>query len=84
MHGHLLASMKAPGCVARPDGGATDGCCAAPEPVLLRIPAGLAHGPSGESLLLFGGFVQQLAELFLCVQGEFFAVEEERGGAGDA
>ncbi len=32
-----------------PTAEATDGCCAAPEPVLIGIPTGLAHGRSGES-----------------------------------
>ncbi|BAS10324.1 monooxygenase [Arthrobacter sp. Hiyo4] len=30
------------------DGPAESGCCAAPEPVLVGFPSGLAHGRSGE------------------------------------
>ena len=41
-------SCDVPALVA-PTAEATDGCCAAPEPVLLGIPTGLAHGRSGES-----------------------------------
>ncbi len=41
-------SCDVPALVA-PTAEATDGCCAAPEPVSLEIPTGLAHGRSGES-----------------------------------